>query len=115
MAEDINVVEIDGVTVVTVQVESLMGLREVERLAAEMEGQIGGGVSKLVLDMSHTRYAGSAALGVIIAAQKRIKTAGGKMVMVQSDPITQLLKIARTQSIFTAAPNLNEAVRMLQR
>jgi anti-anti-sigma regulatory factor len=65
--------------------------------------------------MSHTRYAGSAALGVIIAAQKRIKSSGGKMVMVQSDPIAQLLKVARTQSIFTAAPNLNEAVRMLQR
>ncbi|HEY7086983.1 MAG TPA: STAS domain-containing protein [Tepidisphaeraceae bacterium] len=114
MPDDINVVEIDGVTVISIELESLMGMREVDRLAAEVEGQLNHGVTKLVLDFQKVRYAGSAALGVMIATLKRMKANNGQMILANAGAIAPLLKVARTQALFTTANNLNEAVRMLQ-
>jgi anti-anti-sigma factor len=110
----INTVEIDGVTVVSVQVESLMGMQDVNLLAGELDSLLAGGLKKLVIDLQRVRFCGSAALGVLMSTWRRMSTAGGTLILANTQNLDQLLKVVRGQAIFKTAPNLKEAVRMLQ-
>ena len=114
-ADYINTIEIDGVTVVSVQVESLMGMQDVNMLAGELDSLLAGGIKKLVIDLQKVRFCGSAALGVLMSTWKRIDQSGGTLVLAQTQNINPLLKVVRSQAIFKTAPDLKEAVRMLQR
>jgi anti-anti-sigma factor len=113
-ADYINTVEIDGVTVVSVQVESLMGMQDVNMLAGELDSLLAGGLKKLVIDLQRVRFCGSAALGVLMSTWRRMNTSGGTLILANTQNLDQLLKVVRGQAIFKTAPSLKEAVRMLQ-
>ena len=111
----INTVEIDGVTVVSVQVESLMGMQDVNMLAGEIDTLLASGLKKLVIDLQRVRFCGSAALGVLMSAWKRMDSSGGQLILANTQNINHLLKVVRSQAIFKTASDLKEAVRMLQK
>src|SRR5262245_31576561 len=113
-ADYINTVEIDGVTVVSVQVESVMGMQDVNMLAGELDSLLADGLKKLVIDLQRVRFCGSAALGVLMSTWRRMDQAGGTLVLANTQNLDHLLKVVRGQAIFKTAPNLKEAVRMLQ-
>jgi anti-anti-sigma factor len=109
---DLSVLEIDGVTVATIEIEGLMGVLEVNQLMAQLEALVNDGVTRLVLDFEKVRYAGSAALGMLMALHKRLEKSGGMLILTNTQPIAALLKVAKTQAVFKVAKDLNAAVAM---
>lgn len=111
---DYNLLEHEGVTIVRLELESLVGLIDVTRLEAELAALVDGGVRKLVLDFKHVRYAASAALGMMMSLQKRLAAVGGKLVLSRTEHIDQLLKVAKARHLFQIAPDPKSAVAMLK-
>jgi anti-anti-sigma factor len=110
--EDYKVRDFEGVTVVRLKHANLTGLLEVNRLGDELKRLIGGGVRKLVVDFKHVNHAGSAALGLLIALNKKMKEAGGTLVISHTEKLEELLRISRTASLFKLAPDPKAAAKM---
>jgi anti-sigma B factor antagonist len=57
-------------------------------LRAAVVQAIDAGARGLVIDLSETRFLDSTALGVLIGALKRLRTIGGRLVIVNREPTT---------------------------
>jgi anti-anti-sigma regulatory factor len=66
-----------------------------------------------VFDFKYVRHASSAALGLLIALQKKMDTNGGKMILSHSENIRDLLHVSRTSSLFRLADDPKSAFAML--
>lgn len=110
--EDYKVRDFDGVTVVRLKNPNLTGLLEVTRIGDELKKMIDGGIRKLVVDFKHVEHCGSSGLGLLIALHRKIDAAGGKMVLAHPERIEELLRISKTASYFTTAPDAKAAVEM---
>lgn len=104
--------EVDGITVIRLRGPNLNNNMELGHISAEIDSLIANGVQRLVLDLKHVEFAGSAALGLLIRVQKHMAAAGGKLVLSHSQAIDQLLKISQTASLFTLAPDLSAARKL---
>jgi anti-anti-sigma factor len=102
----------DGVTVVRLKNPNLTGILEVNRIGEEIKAMIDGGVKKLVVDFKHVQHCGSAGLGLLIALNKRMQTAGGKLVVSHPENIEELLRVSKTTSLFTIAADPKVALDM---
>jgi anti-anti-sigma factor len=100
------------VTVVRLKNANLTGILEVNRIAEELKAMIDGGVKKLVIDFKHVQHCGSAGLGLLIALNKRMQTAGGKMVVSHPENIEELLRVSKTTSLFTIAEDPKVALKL---
>jgi anti-anti-sigma factor len=100
---DVLVREVDGVTIVRLRHENLTDAHELHRIAAEVDGLIDRGASKLMLDFKYAKFVGSAALGLLIRLQKRMNLAGGRMVLSHSEHLTELLRVTNTAGLFRLA------------
>ena len=109
---DIVVREVGDVTIVRMRHENLAAALELQHIAAEIDGLIDRGANKLVIDFKYTKYAGSAALGLLIRLQKRMNLAGGKMILSHSEHIEELLRVSRTAPLFTLAADPRAAFKM---
>ena len=102
-----------GATIVDLQLDNLLALADLNRLAPALlsvaEKAAG---QKLVLDLSLVRYAGSAALGLLLKLDSQLKRAGGRLVLVINDVIEGLLRVSRTRNLFAIAPDIAAAVTM---
>jgi anti-anti-sigma factor len=113
--DDYIAIECDhNVTVVQLQIESLMSPLDVKRLGAELDALINDGARKLVLDLRRVQFAGSAALGMLINVLRKIESVGGYLVLTQTERIDQLLKVAKARSLFRIATDPEKAVEMLK-
>jgi anti-sigma B factor antagonist len=112
-SEDYAVRHRDGVTVMRLKTPSLSGTLEINRISNELKGMIERGVRKLVVDLKHVEFCGSAALGMLIDVNRRLRTAGGQLVLSHAETIEELLRVSRTASLFTLAPGPQEAIGML--
>jgi len=112
--EDYKVREYDGVTVVRLKHANLTGLLEVTRLSEELKALIDSGIRKLVIDFKHVDHCGSSALGLLIALNKQMQSAGGKMVLSHPESIDELLKISKTHTLFKIASDPKAAVLMFK-
>jgi anti-sigma B factor antagonist len=110
--QDYKVRDFDGVTVVRLKHANLTGLLEVNRLGDELKHLIAGGVRKLVIDFKHVNHAGSAALGLLLALNKKMKESGGAMVISHTEKLDELLRISRTASLFNLAPDPKAALKL---
>ncbi len=109
---DLLVREVDGITIVRLRNENMTGTQELAHIAAEVDGLIDRGATKLVVDFKYVRLVGSAALGLLIKLQKRMNLAGGKMVLSHSERIAELLRVSRTAGLFTLAADPREARKL---
>jgi anti-sigma B factor antagonist len=57
-------------------------------LRAAVVAAIDGGTRELVIDLSDVHFLDSTALGVLIGTLKRLRTLGGRLVVVNSEPTT---------------------------
>jgi anti-anti-sigma factor len=113
-SDDLVVRNRDGVTIVRLKTPSLSGALEINRVSNELKALIQrDGVTKLVLDLKHLEFCGSAGLGLLIDMNRRMRAAGGKLVLSHPETIEELLRVSRTASLFTMAPGPQEAVEML--
>jgi anti-anti-sigma factor len=110
--EDYKVRDFEGVTVVRLKNPNLTGLLEVTRIGEELKSLIDGGVRKLVIDFKHVQHCGSSGLGLLIALHRKIDGVGGKMIISHPERIEELLRISKTASYFTTAPDPKVAVEM---
>lgn len=110
--EDYKVRDFDGVTVVRLKHANLTGLLEVNRLGEELKALIDGGVRRLVIDFKHVDHCGSAGLGLLIALNRKVQEAKGRMVLSHPEKIEELLRISKTASLFTLAADPKAAVAM---
>ena len=82
--------------------------------ADQVKALIDNGHTRLVLDMKNIRYAGSAALGMLLAIAQRMKAKGGKLVLSHPETVAELLRISKTERMFTTAPDPKAAMAMLE-
>jgi anti-sigma B factor antagonist len=87
-------------------------LREMEGLVNSL---VGGGVRKLVLDLTHVEFVDSAGLGLIMRASGEIEQLGGKLrICGANEQVQRLFDITRTGTILSLDPDLVTSVGKLQ-
>jgi anti-anti-sigma factor len=111
---DLAVRDVDGVTIARLRHANLTGAVDIQRITTELEQIIQRGTRKLVIDFKYVRYAGSAALGMLIMIQKRMAALGGTVVLSHSEHIAELLTVSRTASLFKLAPDPRAAFKLVQ-
>lgn len=111
---DYIVIGMDGVTILRVEVQSLMAMQDVQRLQKELDTLLDEGCRKLVIDLGQVQFAGSAALGVLMGIRKRMDSAGGKVVLAHTKHLDPLLKVTRANTIFKIAPNTDKAMDLIK-
>jgi anti-sigma B factor antagonist len=85
-----------------------MRLREIE---SKISDAAGGGINKLVLDLSGIEFLDSAGLGVLMILYGNMKVRGGKLRLVAPGPkVLDVLKLTHTDSILAIDTNLEAAL-----
>jgi anti-anti-sigma factor len=103
----------DGATVVEIRTDNLLALADLNRLGPKLIEQAASGDNqKLVLDLSKVRYAGSAALGLLLKMDGELKQRNGKLILIAAGAIDGLLRVSRTKNLFQIAPDLNAATKL---
>lgn len=111
--DDYKVRQYKDVTVVRFKTPNLTGVLEINRINEEIKAMVEGGkVRKLVICFKHVEHAGSAALGMLIGLNKRLKELKGKLIVSHPEQIEELLRVSKTNSMFTLAPDPKEALEM---
>jgi anti-anti-sigma factor len=110
--EDYKVRDFDGVTVVRFKNSNLTGLLEVTRIGDELKALVDRGVRKLVIDVKHVQHCGSAGLGLLIALHRKMEQAQGRMILSHAEKLEELLRVSKTASYFTTAPDPKAALGM---
>jgi anti-anti-sigma factor len=108
---DISVTRENDVTVVTVQTENLLGITDVNRLGSQLSDLLARGDTKLVVDLAMVKYAGSAALGMLLSIDQQLKLSQGKLILAAAEKLEGLLKVSRTRGVFALATDVQAAVR----
>ena len=109
---DLVVREVNGVTIVRLKNANLTGVLEIQHITSEFDQLLDRGVRKLIFDFKYVRHAGSAALGLLIALQKKVDKLVGKLVLSHSENIAELLQVSRTASLFKLANDPKAAFAM---
>ena len=103
----------DDITLVTLQLQSLLGVIDVNRVGGDLMALVESGARKLVLDVQNVRYAGSAALGMLLGMAAELTARGGKLVLANAEHIEPLLKVTRARGMFRIAPDVIKAMEMV--
>jgi anti-sigma B factor antagonist len=75
---------------------------------------IEGGEHRVVIDLSEVSFLDSTALGVLIGAVKRLRSRGGALAIVNTDPsIAKTFEITGLDQIFTILPSRADALAAL--
>lgn len=89
---------------------------EFDRLNARIDevfAQQGG--ARFVLDLTATRYMGSAMLGLMVNIRHRVKTMNGRLALCGlSVPLQGVFKACCLEKLFTITRTRDEAVRLLR-
>ena len=109
---DLVVREVNGVTIVRLKNANLTGVLEIQHISSEFDQLLDRGVRKLVFDFKYVRYASSAALGLLIALQKKVDELGGKLVISHWENIGDLLQVSKTAGLFKRASDPKAAFAM---
>jgi anti-sigma B factor antagonist len=104
----------DQVTMVRFRSESLTSTVEVARMSDALEGMVDDGARRLVLDFKNVKNAGSAALGMMISIQKKLKAIDGQLAVSHSENIDSLLRISQTSRLFNLFPDCRAAYEKLK-
>ena len=101
--------ERDGWTIVAAAGE--IDISVAPMLRAELIGLIGGGVRRLVVDLTWTDFIDSTGLGVLIGSLKRIRSHDGEMALIITDPrVFKVFEITGLNQIFAIHATVELAV-----
>jgi anti-sigma B factor antagonist len=79
-----------------------------------MANAIDGGATRLVVDLTETRFLDSTALGVLIGAVKRLRPLDGRLVIVNTEPSTaKTFEITGLDQIFTIVATRDDALSVV--
>ena len=66
-----------------------------------------------IVDLSEVEYLDSSGLGLLLSLSKEYGQAGGKLVLVTNETVDNILSLTRLNGIFSTAPQLEQAMQML--
>jgi anti-sigma B factor antagonist len=99
-----------GWTVISVTGE--LDLSSAPRLRQAVVGAVGEGRAQLVLDLTGVDLVDSAGLGVVVGAQRRVRSWGGRLVVAGLEGrVRAVFELARLDEILELAPTLDDALR----
>ena len=105
----INVVESAGGTPI-IHLRGEVDLHTCPELRATLQGLMDTGKNRMVLNLSEVPYLDSAALGVLVDTQRRLKERSGELYLAQVTPfVLRAFEITRLIRIFTIFPSADEA------
>lgn len=82
------------------------------KIAAQRE--LDDGATRLIVDLTATRFLDSTALGVLIGLVKRVRPLGGDVAIVNTEPTTaKTFSITGLDDVFTVVETRDEAVTAL--
>lgn len=82
------------------------------KLAAQQ--QLDAGATRLVVDLTATRFLDSTALGVLIGLVKRVRPLGGDLTIVNTEPTTaKTFAITGLDEVFTVVATRDDAIAAL--
>ena len=80
-------------------------------LEKRLQGHVDAGVRQLVLDLSGIEYISSAGLRVLLLVAKKLRAAGGEVVLCALGPaVRQVFELAGFLSIFPIEPSRTAAI-----
>lgn len=101
--------EIDGVTVVKVDGELIVGNRS--ELKAGVLQRLDEGARKFVVDFSDSTYIDSSGLGVLVSLSKKIREADGALRLAGlNEDLCTLFELTKLDTLFTIVDNRSTAL-----
>lgn len=95
------------------QVSGEVDVYTAPNLRARLLELVTGGVRHLVVDMSRVEFLDSTGLGVLVGGLKRIRPAGGTMVLVcNQERILKIFRITGLEKVFTIVASVDAAVAL---
>ncbi|PTL58326.1 STAS domain-containing protein [Paraconexibacter algicola] len=102
----------DGISVLAVSGE--VDLFTAPELKVAAQQALDAGATRLVVDLTATRFLDSTALGVLIGLVKRVRPLGGDLTIVNTDPTTaKTFTITGLDEIFTVVATRDDAIAAL--
>lgn len=102
----------DGLQVLSVGGEiDLFTAPEIKRAAVDAMEH---GATRIVIDLSETRFLDSTALGMLVGIAKRLRAQDGELVIVNNDPITaSTFSITRVDAVLSIVDSRDAAFEVL--
>jgi anti-sigma B factor antagonist len=104
-----TVVKKDGVTVVDVDGQLIVGNRQ--ELKQKVLEELEGGERKFVVDFANTGYIDSSGLGVLVSLSKKIREQGGELRLASlNEDLRTLFELTKLDTLFRIADSREEAL-----
>jgi anti-anti-sigma regulatory factor len=101
------------VTIVRIKSMSLTSMNDISRLTTTFDNIVAEGSLRLIVDFKLVNHIGSAALGMLISLQKKMKAVNGRMVISHPEHLQELLEVSQTVKLFELAADSKAAVKLL--
>ena len=92
--------------------ESLVNAHDIDRIQTRLLAMVDAGSRKVVLDFKNVQFVSSAMLGMMIALSKKLAERHGKLVISHPEHLLELLKVSRTERLFTLADDPKQAIKL---
>ncbi len=107
-----QVTKSDGVTVVVVEGQLIVGNRQ--ELKQKVLEELEGGERKFVVDFDKTGYIDSSGLGVLVSLSKKIREQGGELRLAGlNEDLRTLFELTKLDTLFKIADSRAEALQGL--
>jgi anti-anti-sigma factor len=103
---------VGDVVVVRILIEDLLSLPDTSRIEQRLIQIVQQGTRKMVLDLGAVRVAGSAALAMLLGVRLALEN-GGRLVLVRTEGIGDLLRLSKTAKLFQLARSVDEACDLI--
>lgn len=104
-----SVVKQDGVTVVDVEGQLIVGNRQ--ELKQKLLEELEGGERKFVIDFANTGYIDSSGLGVLVSLSKKIREQSGELRLSSlNEDLRTLFELTKLDTLFRIADSKEEAL-----
>ncbi len=101
--------ERDGYSVLAVSGE--VDVATVPRLREQLHGLVAQGDTQIVVDLDAVEFLDSTGLGVLVGALKRVRSSGGELYLVCTQPrIRKVFEVTGLTKVFSIHDSVDEAV-----
>jgi anti-sigma B factor antagonist len=110
----LEIEDIGDVTVVSFTDRKILDEQNIQIIGEQLFGLVDEqGRKKILLNFSNVEYMSSAALGKLITLNKKVQSAGGKLVLCSIDPqIREVFEITRLDKVFAIRGDEQDALQM---
>ncbi|HEX3355447.1 MAG TPA: STAS domain-containing protein [Tepidisphaeraceae bacterium] len=113
-SEDYTLREVDDVLVVEIEADNLLNVNEVSRIGEMLNELVKDSSPLMVMNLAKVRYAGSAALGMLMSLMKKLQGQGGRLILAGTQHLDLLFKVSRIVAMFEVAVDVPSAVQTIK-